>query len=66
MSPRAALMVPLSPLGPVVDFVDPSFRALSGRLKFTVRRHKFNKDSISLPPGNHGVHLFGICAEDIV
>ena len=31
-------------LGPV----DPSFRALSGRLKFTVRRHKFNKDSLSL------------------
>ena len=30
-------------LGPV----DPSFRALSGRLKFTVRRHKFNKDSCS-------------------
>jgi len=29
-------------LGPVV----PSFRALSGRLKFTVRRHKFNKDSL--------------------
>ena len=28
-----------SPLSPV----DPSFRALSGRLKFTVRRHKFNK-----------------------
>jgi len=28
--------------------VDPSFRALSGRLKFTVRRHKFNKDSLSL------------------
>jgi len=27
--------------------VDPSFRALSGRLKFTVRRHKFNKDSPS-------------------
>ena len=27
--------------GPVV----PSFRALFGRLKFTVRRHKFNKDS---------------------
>ena len=24
--------------------VDPSFRALSGRLKFTVRRHKSNKD----------------------
>ena len=31
-------------LGPV----DPSFRALSGRLKFTVRRHKFNKDFLSL------------------
>ena len=29
-------------LGPV----DPSFRALSGCLKFTVRRHKFNKDSL--------------------
>ena len=27
-------------LGPA----DPSFRALFGRLKFTVRRHKFNKD----------------------
>ena len=25
--------------------VDPSFRALSGRLNFTVRRRKFNKDS---------------------
>ena len=32
----------LSLLGPV----DPSFRALSGRLKFTVRRHKFNTDSL--------------------
>jgi len=30
------------PLGPV----DPSFRALSGRLEFAVRRHKFNKDSL--------------------
>ena len=29
-------------LGPAV----PSFPALSGRLKFTVRRHKFNKDSL--------------------
>ena len=27
---------------------DPSFRALSGRLKLTVRRHKFNKDSLSV------------------
>jgi len=32
-----------SRLGPVV----PSFRALSVRLKFTFRRHKFNKDSLS-------------------
>ena len=31
----------------LVGPVDPSFRALSGRLKFTVRRHKFNKDSFS-------------------
>ena len=30
-------------LGPVY----PSFRALSGRLRFTVRRHKFNKDLFS-------------------
>ena len=30
-------------LGPV----DLSFRALSGRLKFTVRRHTFNKDHLS-------------------
>ena len=30
--------------------VDPSFRALSGRLKFTVRRYEFNKDS----PPFHG------------
>ena len=27
--------------------VDPSFRALSGRLKFTVRRHTLNKYSLS-------------------
>ena len=33
-------------LGPV----DPSFRALSGRLKFTVGRQKFNKDSLFTPP----------------
>jgi len=31
-----------SPLGPV----DPSFRALYGRLKLTVQRHQFNKDSL--------------------
>jgi len=41
-------------LGPV----DPSFRALSGRLKFTARRHKFNEDSLfscpGVPPGPGG------------
>jgi len=37
------------PLGPV----DPSSRALSGRLKFTVRRRKFNKDSLSCSPCTH-------------
>ena len=29
--------------------VHPSFRALSGRLKFTVRGHKFNEYSLSFP-----------------
>ena len=33
-----------SPSGPV----DPSFRALYGRLKFTARRLKFDKDSLSV------------------
>ena len=33
-------------LGPVI----PSFRTLSGRLKFTVRRHEFNKDALSCHP----------------
>jgi hypothetical protein len=28
--------------------VDTSFRAVSGCLKFTVRRHKFNQDSLSV------------------
>ena len=32
-----------SPLGPV----DSSFRAFSGRRKFTVRRQKFNKETLS-------------------
>ena len=31
-----------------LDPADPSLRALSGRLKFTVRRHNFNKDSLFL------------------
>jgi len=39
-------------LGPV----DPSFRALSGRLKLTVRRHKFNTDSFSWQNASGGVN----------
>ena len=31
--------------------VDPSFRALSGRLQFTVRRRKFNTDYLFLQGG---------------
>ena len=41
-SQRVDRPVRQSPLGPV----DLSFRALSGRLKFTVRRHEFDKDSL--------------------
>ena len=43
--PKFLFQVSSRLLGPV----DPSFRALSGRLKFTVRRHTFNKDSPFLP-----------------
>jgi len=38
---------PVSPSVSLLGPVDPSFRALSGRLKFTVRRPKFNVDYIS-------------------
>jgi len=41
-------------LGPVA----PSFRALSGRLKFTVRRHKFNTDLIA--GSIHDEYDFGV------
>ena len=41
-------------LGPV----DPSIRVLSGRLKLTVRRHKFNKDSHSSGVGVLGFKEF--------
>ena len=30
----------------LAGLLDPSLRALSGHLKFTARRHKFNKDSL--------------------
>ena len=43
LSAEVVHRVSSSLLGPVA----PSFRALSGRLTFTVRRHKFNKDSHS-------------------
>ena len=42
----------LSLLGPL----DPSFRALSGRLRCTVRRQKFDKDSLSTSPGAGDLH----------
>ena len=45
-------------LGPV----DPSLRALYGRLKFTVRRHKFNKDSLSFR--DEGVNHFSVAKPD--
>ena len=32
--------------------VDPSFRALSGRFKFTVRRHEFDTDSLTTTTGD--------------
>ena len=34
------------PEGALLGPVDPSFRALSGRLYGTVRRHEFKKDSL--------------------
>ena len=37
-------------LGPV----DPSFRALSERLKFTIRRHQSNKDLLYAAGGARG------------
>ena len=43
LADRLYIVYRRSPLGPV----DPSFRALSGRLTFTVRRNKFNQDSLS-------------------
>ena len=43
-----------SPGGPK----DPSFRALSGRLKLTVRRHKFNEDSLSQ---GLGCEVWNVC-----
>jgi hypothetical protein len=35
-------------IAPAVGPVDPSLRAFSGRLKFTIRRHKCNKDSLTI------------------
>ena len=50
---RCSYRVSASLLGPA----DPSFRALSGRLEFTVRRQKFNKDSLFKPPGRCGANV---------
>ena len=50
-SPRQGVSSSLS--GPVV----PSFRALSGRPKFTVRRHKFNEVALSGRQGTKSLEL---------
>ena len=39
----------------LLDPVVPSFRALSGRLNFTVRRHEFNQDTLFLHIGPFGL-----------
>jgi len=46
------------PLSPSVRPVVPSFRALSGRLKFTVRRHNFYIDALPSPPMHVGPWVF--------
>jgi hypothetical protein len=53
-----------SPSGPV----DPSFGALTGRLKFTVRRHECNKDSLSLvvPYANSNWGILGNTMRQLV
>ena len=50
LSPIGCTSCIVKSLGPV----DPSFRALSGRLKFTVRRHTFDKDSLRQDQGGAG------------
>ena len=44
---RADACTPLRVSSSLLGPADASRRALSGSLKFTVRRHKFNKDSLS-------------------
>ena len=58
--------VPSSLLGPV----DPSFRALSGILKFTVRRHNFDEGSLFLGSGvpmrrPNGMNRYGAILSDL-
>ena len=50
-----------SPLGPV----DPSFRALSGRVEFLVRRHKFNKDCLLSQLFIHVFWLLECCLVEV-
>ena len=54
LSSEVVHRVSSSLLGPV----DISFRALSGRLDFTVRRHKFNTDSLCLERRGDTLHDF--------
>ena len=49
-------------LGPV----DPSFRVLSGRLKFTVRRQNFNEDSLLLFVNKYCCFLQAQCGNGLV
>jgi hypothetical protein len=55
--PTTAPAAPAGPLPseptyviPLLGLLDPSFRALSGRLRFTVRGNKFNKDALFSRP----------------
>ena len=50
---------PVTNIKGVLCPVNPSFRDLSGRLKFTVRRHNFKKDSLYLKSLGLGVDGLG-------
>ena len=51
----------LRALSSLLGSVAPSCRALSGRLKFTVRRHKFNEGCVCLLPFALTTHLTRRC-----
>ena len=41
------------------------WRALSGRLKFTVRRHTFDKDALPWRPGRHLLEVRRVCSRTL-